>query len=216
VSRLFHAGQDQAVSFYSQRIFPRLCDLVLSRPFVAKLRRELLANTHGDVLEIGFGTGLNLPHYPQQVRKITTVDPNAGMNRLAQKRIKESGTEVEQWILSGERLTFEDNTFDFAVSTFTLCSIENASQAAGEIYRVLKTGGKFLFLEHGLSPEPHVQKWQRRLNWLETRLADGCRLDRAIDAIVGAQPFSSVEVECFYLPWIPKTHGFWYRGRGVK
>jgi ubiquinone/menaquinone biosynthesis C-methylase UbiE len=136
----------------------------MKRPFIAKHRQGLLAHAYGKVLEIGFGTGLNLPHYPEQVRKITTVDPNIGMNRLAQKRIEQSGIEVDQRILRGERLPFEDGTFDCVVSTFTLCSIEKVNQAVAEIYRVLKANGRYLFLEHGLSPEPAVQKWQRRLN----------------------------------------------------
>ena len=204
------------MGFYSEVIFPRLCDLFMDRSFVAKHRHRLLATAYGDVLEIGFGTGLNLPHYPVEVRKITTVDPNAGMHRLAQRHIRQSKIEVDQRVLSGERLPFEDNRFDCAVSTFTLCSIEGVGQALSEVYRVLKPGGKFLFLEHGLSPEPSVQKWQRRLNWLEIRLAAGCHLDRNMKALVAAQPFSSVEVEEFYLERTPKTHGYLYRGMAVK
>ena len=196
------------MGFYSEVIFPRLCDLFMDRSFVAKHRHRLLATAYGDVLEIGFGTGLNLPHYPVEVRKITTVDPNAGMHRLAQRHIRQSKIEVDQRVLSGERLPFEDNRFDCAVSTFTLCSIEGVGQALSEVYRVLKPGGKFLFLEHGLSPEPSVQKWQRRLNWLEILLAAGCHLDRNMKALVAAQPFSSVEVEEFYLERTPKTHGY--------
>ncbi len=204
------------MGFYTEVIFPRLCDLLLNRPSVAKHRRNLLATACGDVLEVGFGTGLNLPHYPAQVRKITTVDPNAGMHRLAQRRVRRSGIEVDQRVLSGERLPFEDDRFDCAVSTFTLCSIEDVGQALGEVYRVLKPGGRFLFLEHGLSPEPGVQKWQRRLNWLEMLLADGCRLDRNMKGLVAARPFSSVEVEEFYLEKTPRTHGYVYRGIARK
>ena len=183
---------------------------------MARHRRQLLATVCGDVLEVGFGTGLNLPHYPAQVRRITTVDPNAGMHRLAQQRVRRSKIEIDQRVLNGERLPFESDHFDCAVSTFTLCSIENVGQALSEVYRVLKPGGRFLFLEHGLSPEPSVQKWQRRLNWLERSLADGCRLDRNIKELVTAQPFSSVEVEEFYLQRTPKTHGYLYRGIAVK
>jgi ubiquinone/menaquinone biosynthesis C-methylase UbiE len=204
------------VGLYSQVIFPRLCDLLLSNPVVAKHRQELLSTASGEVLEIGFGTGLNLPHYPGRVRKITTVDPNVGMHRLAQKRVRRSGIEVDQRVLGGERLPFEDSRFDCVVSTFTLCSIENVQQALAEVYRVLKPGGKFLFLEHGLSPEPKVQKWQRRLNWLQRRLADGCRLDRNIKGLVAAQPFSSVKIKEFYLERSPKTHGYVYRGGATK
>src|ERR1041384_5135237 len=110
------------MSFYSQVIFPRLCDFLLKTPFVAKHRRELLAHADGNILEIGFGTGLNLPHFPAHVRTLTTVDPNAGMHRLAQNRIRKTGIQVDQRLLSSERLPFEDNSFDCVVSTFTLCS----------------------------------------------------------------------------------------------
>jgi ubiquinone/menaquinone biosynthesis C-methylase UbiE len=204
------------MGFYSQAIFPRLCDFLLNRPFVAKYRRELLSHAHGDVLEIGLGTGLNLPHYPSEVRKLTTVDPNLGMNRLAQSRIKETSIEIDQRLMSGENLPFEDNTFDCVVSTFTLCSIEDVGQAVSEVYRVLEPGGMFLFLEHGLSPEPQVQKWQRRLNWLEMRLADGCHLDRNMRALVTAKPFPSVKIDEFYIEKTPRTHGYLYRGIATK
>lgn len=204
------------MSIYSQVIFPRVCDLLLNRPLVGRHRRELLAHAYGDVLEIGFGTGLNLPHYPEQVDKVTTVDPNPGMHRLAQKRIRRTGIQVDQRVLSGERLPFDEASFDCVVSTFTLCSIDEVKQALSEVYRVLRSGGRFLFLEHGLSPEPGVQKWQRRLNWLEMRLGEGCRLDRDIRLLVAALPFSSVEINAFYLDRAPRTHGYLYRGIATK
>jgi ubiquinone/menaquinone biosynthesis C-methylase UbiE len=204
------------VGFFSQIIAPRLCDFLLNKPHLARQRRASLATAHGDVLEIGFGTGLNLPYYPETVRKITTVDPNVGMHRLAQKRVRRARIEIDQRLQSGERLPFEDNRFDCAVSTFTLCSIDNVGQALMEVFRVLQPGGRFLFLEHGLSPEPRVQKWQRRLNWLHVRLANGCHLDRNMKELVAAQPFSSVEVDEFYLERMPKTHGYLYRGIATK
>ena len=180
--------QETAMGLYAQVIVPLLCDFGLDRPFVARYRRELLAHASGNILEIGFGTGLNLPYYPAHVCKLTIVDPNAGMYRRARRRIKQTGIEVDWRVLGGERLPFEDGTFDGVVSTFTLCSIEEVAQALREVYRVLKPGGRFLFLEHGLSPEPKVQKWQRRLNWLQMRLADGCHLDRDMRALVTAEP----------------------------
>jgi ubiquinone/menaquinone biosynthesis C-methylase UbiE len=204
------------MSFFSQVIVPRLCDFLLNKSLLARHRGELLAGAHGDVLEIGFGTGLNLPYYPRAVCKLTAVDPNPGMHRLAQKRIKQRGIEVAPHVLKGERLPFEDSRFDCAASTFTLCSIEDVAQALREVYRVLKSGGTFLFLEHGLSREPKVQKWQRRLNWLQVRLANGCPLDRDMKALVAAQPFASVEVEEFYLEGTPRTHGYLYRGIATK
>jgi SAM-dependent methyltransferase len=204
------------VGFYRQVIFPRLCDLLLNRPFVARYRRELLTHAFGEVLEIGFGTGLNLRFYPEDVRKITTVDPNVGMHSLARKRIKQRGIEVDRRDLSGEHLPFDSDTFDCVVSTFTLCSIAGVGQALSEVYRVLKPSGRFLFLEHGLAPDSTVRKWQHRLNWLEMRLADGCRLDRDISGIVTAQPFSSLSMDQFYMGRFPRTHGYMSRGIATK
>jgi len=102
--------------------------------------------------------------------------------------------------------------FDCVVSTFTLCSVADPGQTLSEVFRVLTPMGRFLFLEHGRSPDPAVHKWQRRLNWLQTRLGDGCRLDRNIKELVAAQPFSAVESAEFYLEKSPKTHGYIYRG----
>jgi ubiquinone/menaquinone biosynthesis C-methylase UbiE len=204
------------MGFYSRVIFPLLCDFALNREFVAKHRRELLAGASGRILEIGFGTGLNLPCYPANVRQLTTVDPNIGMNRRAEKRIKQHGIEVDRRIISSERLPFEEASFDCVASTFTLCSIEQVDQALREVYRVLKTGGQFLFLEHGLSPEPKVSKWQHRLNWIQMRLAGGCHLDRDMRALVTSQPFGSVKVEEFCLEKTPKISGYMYRGTATK
>jgi ubiquinone/menaquinone biosynthesis C-methylase UbiE len=204
------------VGFYAQVLFPLLCDFGLDRPFVAKQRRELLVHASGAILEIGFGTGLNLPCYPSHVRKITTVEPNVGTYRRARRRIEQAGIEVDRRLAGSERLPFEDGSFDCVVSTFTLCSIVAVAQALSEVHRVLKAGGKFLFLEHGLSPELNVQKWQHRLNWLQMRLADGCHLDRDVRALVTAQPYTSVTIDEFYLEKTPKTHGYTYRGRATK
>jgi len=204
------------VGLYSQFIFPCLCELALNTEPVAKHRQELLSQAEGNILEIGFGTGLNLPHYPDRVRRLTVVDPNRGMHRLAQKRIKQRRIEIDHRLLSSEQLPFESGVFDCVVSTFTLCSIEDVNQAIAEIYRVLKPGGKFLFLEHGLSPEPLVQRWQRRLNWLQKRIGDGCRLDRNIKELVTAHPFSSVEINASYLEKTPKTHGYLYQGSATR
>jgi ubiquinone/menaquinone biosynthesis C-methylase UbiE len=204
------------VGLYSQFIFPHLCDFCLNTSLVAKHRQILLAQADGDVLEIGFGTGLNLPFYADRIRRITVVEPNPGMNRLAQKRIKQRGIEVDQRLLSSERLPFEDGQFDCVVSTFTLCSIGDVHQALGEICRVIKPAGRFLFLEHGLSPEPKVQRWQHRLNWLQMRIGGGCRLDRNIKELVTGQPFSSVVADEFYLEKSPKTHGYLYKGVAIR
>jgi ubiquinone/menaquinone biosynthesis C-methylase UbiE len=204
------------VPFFSQVIFPRLCDFFMNNSSLAPHRRELLAGAFGDVLEIGFGTGLNLPYYPEQVRKLTAIDPNPGMHRLAQKRLKQMAIKVDHQVQSSEKLPFEDGRFDCVVSTFTLCSIKDVAGALREVYRVLRGGGKFLFLEHGLSREPHIQKWQHRLNWLNMRLGNGCHLDRNMRDLISPEPFASVKVEEFYLEKTPRTHGYIYEGLGVK
>lgn len=206
------AWLESSVSYYRNVAFPLLCDLLLDKPSVERRRRELLAHAGGAILEIGFGTGLNLPCYPRGIHKITTVDPNPGMHARARKRIQHTGIAVDQRVLSSERLPFENASFDCVVSTFTLCSIPAVEQAVAEVHRVLKPGGRFLLLEHGLSPDPRIGKWQRRLNWLEMRLGDGCRLDRNIPEIVAAQPFAAIELEQFYIEKTPRTHGYLTRG----
>jgi ubiquinone/menaquinone biosynthesis C-methylase UbiE len=123
---------------------------------------------------------------------------------------------VERHVGGGEQLPFADSSFDCVVSTFTLCSIDDVSGALGEVFRVLRPGGRLLFLEHGLSPEQSIQKWQRRLNWLQRRLGDGCRLDRNVKELVGSQPFADVDCQNFYMERTPKTHGYMYCGAATK
>jgi ubiquinone/menaquinone biosynthesis C-methylase UbiE len=182
----------------------------------AALRGDVLAQVGGNILEIGFGTGLNLQHYPSDVRRIVAVDPGEGMNRLARKRIEQGSIEVDIRIESAERLPFDGGTFDSVVSTWTLCSIPDAPQAVSEVYRVLRPGGNFVFIEHGLSDDPSIQRWQRRLNPLQRLIAAGCRLDLDIAAVIRAQPFRHVKVDRFVLENALRTHGSIYRGLAIK
>jgi ubiquinone/menaquinone biosynthesis C-methylase UbiE len=204
------------MGFYSRVIFPRLCEFALNQGRVAAQREKLLAGATGEVLEIGIGTGLNLPHYPEAIRKITAIDPNPGMHSKARKRIEASGMEVDKRILGGESLPFDDGSFDCVVSTFTLCSIAEVDRALVEFFRVLRPGGKFLFLEHGLSPDAGVQKWQRRLNGFQRFVADNCHLDRNIRELVEQQPYESTECEEFYMEKTPRHLGYIYRGAAVR
>jgi SAM-dependent methyltransferase len=204
------------MGFYSRVIFPRLCDWMLSDPQFTALRGEALARVGGEVLEIGFGTGLNLRHYPNKVRRITAVDPGEGMNRLARKRIDQSLIPVDVQIQSAEGLPFDGESFDWVVSTWTLCSIPDASQALSEVFRVLRPGGQFLFLEHGLSDDPKVQRWQRRLNPLQRLIGDGCRLDVDVETVIRTQRFRDVTLDRFILEKTPRTHGSMYRGVALK
>ena len=204
------------MNIYSQLIFPTLIDRVMSGESFANYRRAVLADAIGSVLEIGFGTGLNLAYYPQgQVDKITTVDVNPGMNKLAQKRIAASSIEVDFQVLNGEKLPMADDTFDTVVSTWTLCSIKQVETAIAEIHRVLKPGGKFLFIEHGLSNELNIQTWQHRLTPIQKVIGEGCHLDRQIRALIAKQ-FDNLEIQEFYSPDTPKIGGYFYQGIAIK
>ena len=188
----------------------------MDKPFWLKHRREQLSNVNGKILEIGVGTGLNLPHYPPHVRTIVTVDPNPGMNRRLQRRIDQTGIEVDRRIISSESLPFESGTFDCIVSTITLCSIPQVQLALAELYRVLKQGGCLLFLEHGISPDATVARWQRRMNWIQRRCADGCTLTLDVPKLLATQPFATLEIDNFYLEQTPRTHGYMFRGSATK
>ena len=203
------------MSFYSHFLFPRMLDWAMSDSATARYRQQLLAEVEGKILEIGFGTGLNLPYYPEKTDKIITVDPNPGMKKLAEKRIKQSSITVNYLVLNGEHLPMEDSSFDFVVSTWTLCSITRVDRAIAEIYRVLKPGGKFLFIEHGLSNETNIQVWQNRLTPIQKIIADGCHLNRNIEHLVEGK-FTNIKIDKFYAPKFPKVSGYMYRGIATK
>lgn len=201
--------------FYSQRIFPYLLDWVMADPTFAQYRQQVLANVQGEVLEIGFGTGLNLSYYPEHIRRIVAIDANPGVHALAQKRVQTASITVDHRVLNGEHLPMSDNSFDSVVSTWTLCSIANVEQALAEIHRVLKPGGQFFFIEHGLSRERSVQKWQTRLTPLQKIIGDGCHLDRNIKQLV-EQHFNHVTLEEFYADNTLKIAGYLYKGVATK
>ncbi|MEO0456553.1 MAG: class I SAM-dependent methyltransferase [Cyanobacteria bacterium P01_A01_bin.114] len=203
------------MSLYSQVIFPRLLDWSMSGQPFAAYRQDLLKSVQGHTLEIGFGTGLNLPHYPDTVTALTVVDPNPGCNAIATRRIAASNIHVDIRPLSGENLPFADASFDSVVSTWTLCSILKVEKALQEIYRVLKPGGRFFFIEHGQSPDADIRIWQNRLTPLQKRIADGCHLNRPIKDLV-AEIFGSVKVDEFYAEGMPKVAAYFYQGTARK
>lgn len=187
----------------------------MSDPRICEYRKDVLSEVSGDVLEIGFGTGLNLPHYPETVEQLTTVDPNPGVNSLAKRRIEASPIQVDNRVLNGESLPFADGRFDAVVSTWTLCSIAQVDLALQEIHRVLKPGGKFFFIEHGLSDESKVKVWQNRLTPVQKIIADGCHLNRNIQDLV-ENHFENVSVDRFYEQQFPKIIGYLYKGVAIK
>lgn len=203
------------MKFYSNLIIPYCIDLTMSGSNLQKYRQELLADVSGEILEIGFGTGLNLPYYPTTVKKITAIDANPGMQKVARSRIEKSQITVNYKVVNGECIPFEDCSFDSVVCTWTLCSIERAERAIGEIYRLLKPAGKFFFIEHGLSKDSSVQFWQNTLTPIQKVIADGCHLNRQINNLI-EQKFTNVTIEQFYAPQLPKIIGYMYRGVAVK
>ncbi len=200
------------MSLYSEVMLPWGMDLMMAKPHLTKYRQAVLSEVTGDVLEIGFGTGRNLPHYPQAVRKITIVDPNPGMNRKAQQRIQASSIPVEVKVLSGEQLPMEDHLFDSVVSTWTLCSIPDADQALREIRRVLRPEGRFFFIEHGLSDDPKLQRWQHRLTPWFKGPRGGCHMNRDMKALIQGAGFRFVQLRQFYMEREPKVTGYSYQG----
>ena len=203
------------MGFYSNLIIPYCIDVAMSGENLKQYRQQLLQNVSGKILEIGFGTGLNLPHYPEGVEKITTIDPNPGMQKLAKSRIVESNITVDYQVLNGENLPMEDSSFDSVVCTWTLCSIPQADKAIAEVYRLLKPGGKFFFIEHGLSKDKTIQFWQNTLTPIQKIIADGCHLNRNIRSIV-EHKFNNITIEEFYAPKLPKAIGYMYQGIAIK
>ncbi len=201
------------MSFYSKHIFPRVLDWSLSNAALAEQRRETLAPLAGLVLEIGFGTGLNLPYYPEGVTKLTAIDSELMLPKRVAQRIAEAGMPVEQLRLdASSQLPFEDESFDGVVTTFTLCSIGDVRTALAEMSRVLKLDGQYVFLEHGRSDDPRVARWQDIFNPVQRVVACGCNLNRAIDALIRDSGFEIVKLERYLMPDVPRIFGETYRG----
>ena len=168
-------------------------------------RAEVTSGLVGQVVEIGFGSGLNVQHYPREVERVLAVEPAALARRLAAKRIASGTTPIEHVGLDGQAIPLDDSSCDSALSTFTLCTVPDPSKVLAEILRILRPGGRFHFLEHGISPEPDVAKWQHRLDPWQRRLADGCHLTRDAIALAGEAGFSIERNEQRYAkgpkPW---------------
>jgi ubiquinone/menaquinone biosynthesis C-methylase UbiE len=177
-----------------------------------RVRSMVCAPLAGDVLEIGFGTGLNLPHLPASVSRLRAVDPLVLGSRLAAGRVAESPVVVEFVGLDGQSLDLADHSVDAALSTWTLCSIPDPVAAVREIGRVLRPGGTFHFAEHGTAPDASVQKWQNRLNRLQRRVAGGCNLNRDIPTIVEDGGMTLTSLDTFYAKGDPKIVGWTYQG----
>jgi ubiquinone/menaquinone biosynthesis C-methylase UbiE len=200
------------MGFYAKYVLPRLIDLAMKNPDCARLRAESLQQAHGDVLEVGIGSGLNLPFYQSQVRKIYGVDPSLELQRIARNRAVAQKLQIEFLLQSAEQsLPLTDASIDTVVVTWTLCSIPDPSKALREIKRVLKPDGQLIFLEHGRSPDAHVAAWQDRLTPIWKRLAGGCHLNRKVGEMIESAGLQTTELRTSYLPG-PRPLTFTYQG----
>jgi len=203
------------MGFYAKYLFPHLMDWAMGTQKFQDQRREALKTLYGEVLEIGFGTGLNLPHYPPTVAKVVALEPACLLPSTVDKRMVGAPIPVELVRASAERLPFEDHHFDCVVSTWTLCTIPDVAAALREIRRVLKPGGHYVFLEHGRSDSPRIAKWQDRLNPLQQRIGVGCNMNRAIDRLIAEAGLRLPHLDRFVMPGIPRLVGEMYRGTAL-
>lgn len=200
---------------YSRYILPRLIHLTMRMHTLERFRRPAAAQAHGTVLELGFGSGLNLGFYdPTRVRLIYALEPEPGMLKLAQERIAASAIPVEVLATGAERIPLPAAAVDTVLSTWTLCSIPDIRAALSEVRRVLKPDGLFVFAEHGLAPEPSVARWQHRLTPYWRRCAGGCHLDRSHGDLLREAGFELEHCTTGYLGF-PKPMTFMYTGRAV-
>jgi ubiquinone/menaquinone biosynthesis C-methylase UbiE len=200
------------VNFYEQWILPRLLDLALRNKEATRYRTRLVPHARGATVEVGVGSGLNLPFYGEQVERLVAVDPSEELLRMARKRARGMALPIEFIAHTGEALPLADASVDTAVFTFTLCTIPDPLKALREARRVLKPSGELLFAEHGLAPDEGVQRWQRRLNPLWRRIAGGCNLDRKIDELIGAAGFRLAGLQSEYAKG-PRPMSYVYSGR---
>lgn len=201
-----------AEGLYRKWVFPHFMTWLMRRPIFSRQRAELLEVATGHVLELGFGTGLNLPYYPSSIRSLTAIDSSRAMIEMARKRMGRTPFPLDLRQLEGERLSFHDASFDTAVSTWTLCSVSDVSKTLAEVFRVLRPGGRFLFIEHGLSPDANVRTWQYRLNPVQNRVGAGCHLTRDIPRLIQASGLTVERLEEFYQEGAPRALGYMYKG----
>jgi ubiquinone/menaquinone biosynthesis C-methylase UbiE len=188
----------RTLGVYNDRILPRILNASCSSKKLDSLRRQVCTNLAGEVIEVGFGSGLNVPFYPVGVARVAAVEPSDVSWRLAGERVRATNIPVLRSGLDGQSLPFADDSFDAALSTWTLCTIPDVATALSELRRVLRPGGTLHFLEHGLAPDERVRRWQRRLDPVQKRIAGGCRFTRPIVELLISAGFTIQELDVFY------------------
>ena len=204
------------MGLYCEHIFPRLMEHLMRGKEFQQLRAEVLQSVAGEVLEIGIGTGLNLPYYGPNVSRIRAVDPTPMLPTRMARRCATVPFPVEITHQHAEQLPYSDQTFDCVVSTWTLCTIPDPVQALREVGRVLKPGGSFLFLEHGRSDDQKIATWQDRLNPIQNVIGCGCNLNRRIDALITQAGLNITQLDRFAMESVPRLGGEMYRGTAAR
>jgi ubiquinone/menaquinone biosynthesis C-methylase UbiE len=204
------------MGWYREHIVPRVTDRMMDNDEIRQIRDRVCAAAKGDVLELGYGSGLSLAHLPSAVTGVWVVEPSTVARRLAADRERASSVPVHDAGLDGERLELPDDRFDTVLSTFTLCSIPDPAAALREVRRVLRPGGRFLFAEHGLAPDADVARWQRRLEPVQKVTSGGCHLTRRIDQLVAASGLVLEALANSYAPKAPRPLGYLYEGAARK
>jgi ubiquinone/menaquinone biosynthesis C-methylase UbiE len=203
------------MGFYGDQILPRIMNVALGRPECARMRARVTAGLSGDVLEVGFGSGLNVPHYPPAVRRVLAVDPATVGRKLAERRVAASDVEVAYVGLDGASLPLDDDSVDHALTTWTLCTIPDVQRALTEIRRVLRPAGSLHFLEHGRAPDAEVSRWQDRITPVQRRVAGGCHPNRPIEDLLTQAGFEVTSIDRYYMSG-PKSEGYMYEGVATK
>ncbi len=206
----------RTMGFYSEQVLPRIVNVACGMKANEQMRRRVCDGLHGEVFELGFGSGLNVPWYPPAVSRVDGVEPADVGWRLAAGRLAASTVPVRRAGLDGQALPFEDATYDAALSTWTLCTIPDVAAALLEVRRVLKPGASLHFVEHGLAPDEPVQRWQRRVEPLQKRMAGGCHLTRPILELLTEAGFEIAALDRFYEKGAPKSVGAQYLGSAVS
>jgi SAM-dependent methyltransferase len=203
------------MQLYDTFVVPRILNVACGGKVFEPLRRQVCEGLTGEVVEIGFGSGHNVPFYPRSITAVSAVEPADLGWKLAAGRVGASPVPVRRSGLDGQALRFADDSYDAALSTWSLCTIPDPVAALREVRRVLRPGGFLRFLEHGLAPDESVRRWQRRLDPLEMALTGGCRFTRPIPELLKSAGFTITELDVFYQQGIPRFSGAYSLGTAV-